>query len=302
MGGQAGGIALGAQVVVVNDASEQWAHIDSGAQINRAGGTLQVTASADRTVDAQAIGLQAGVFAAGASIAFVDVSGATKAWVDGDVGQATGMAVRNVTISAVSVADVDAQVVQGSITAGFGVTGAIAIATVDSNVEASTGSQSDIAASGTVTIRTETDLDGKADSLAAAISAGAGVGASIAVLSVRPVQTTRVGGSIRTSGSGSVLLEAESNSGTEAKAYAMGGGLLAGAAGAFALVDNSSKIQTEVASGGSIDAAGSVTLSSVVEADAYARAFGIAAGSFAVGGWSPMQCFRQSSTPSSAAR
>src|SRR4029079_16623066 len=41
-GGQAGGVALGAQVVVVNDNSEQLAHIDAGADINRAGGAVQV--------------------------------------------------------------------------------------------------------------------------------------------------------------------------------------------------------------------------------------------------------------------
>src|SRR5262249_32397641 len=43
-GGQAGGVALGAQVIVVNDNSQQLAHIDSGAQILRAGGTVSVHA------------------------------------------------------------------------------------------------------------------------------------------------------------------------------------------------------------------------------------------------------------------
>src|SRR5207248_10487598 len=49
-GGQAGGIALGAQVVYISDHSQQLAHIESGANINRAGDTVLVHANADRQV------------------------------------------------------------------------------------------------------------------------------------------------------------------------------------------------------------------------------------------------------------
>ena len=73
-GGQGGGVALGAQVVVINDNSQQLAHIDNGAKIQRAG-EVAVEASADRDVHVQGIGLQVAGVAIGVSAAVVEVGG-----------------------------------------------------------------------------------------------------------------------------------------------------------------------------------------------------------------------------------
>ena len=256
-GGQGGGVALGAQVVVVNDNSEQLAHIDSGADINRAGKVL-VKASADRDVSLEAIGIQVAGAAAGASVAVANVGGSTMAWVNGDIGQGAET-VSSVEISATSVADLDVNVLQGSLGAGFGLAGAVAVADYSSTVEASTGSGSDIKAANTVTVTTDTDLVADADALAGALSISGAMGASLAFATARQTQTSRVGGRITTT-SGSVIIDAVTGIVVDAKAGSVGGGLIGGAAGAVAIAQSSAKVDAMVAGTGAIDSAGSLTL------------------------------------------
>jgi len=274
-GGQAGGVAVGAQVVVVHDNSQQFAHINGGAEVRRAGDKVLVEARADRQIDAQGVGLQFAGVAVGASIAVVDVGGQTEAWVDGDIGQTVGMTVRDVEISAVANTTANVDTIQGAVGIGFGLTGAVAIANVDTTVEASTGSASDIKATRNVTVATGADTDAEADAIAGTLSLGGALGASLALASARPTLTTRVSGNIRTTGAGTVLIKADSDeTKAHANALSVAGGLLLGAAGAIAIADTSPDREAYLDSSGKIEAAGNVTIQAGSTSTADARAAG----------------------------
>ena len=87
--GAGGFVAVGAQVIVLNDTGTQWAHIDDGATILQAGGGVDVIANAERDVAVYAIAITTGGFSTGASIAFISITGDTKAEV-GNVTIGTG--------------------------------------------------------------------------------------------------------------------------------------------------------------------------------------------------------------------
>ncbi|MBW6493254.1 MAG: hypothetical protein K0B16_01635 [Burkholderiaceae bacterium] len=279
-GGQTGGVGLGAQVVVINDNSSQFAHVDSGADINRAGGSVLVKAKADRTIDAEAIGIQVAAAAAGASVAVVNVTGETRSWVNGDMGQSTG-AVRDVEIAAESVADLTAYTLMGSLTGGFGLTGAVAAVDYAPTIKAETGAGSDIKATRNITVSATSTATADVDSDVAAISLGGGAGASIAISSVAPNLHTRVAGNLRTTGAGTVRLESNADVNAEADAFAIGGGLLVGAAGAIAVADSSPDAETEL--DGSINAAGAVEIDAQTINDAIANTAGYSGGLVGMG-------------------
>ena len=71
--GTSGAVAVGAQVIVLNDTGTENAHIDDGAAVHQAGGGVFVTTTAIRTIDVEAIGGGFGAGATGASVAVSDV-------------------------------------------------------------------------------------------------------------------------------------------------------------------------------------------------------------------------------------
>jgi hypothetical protein len=219
--------------VVVNDNSVQLAHIDSGAQIRRAGGEVAVLASADRTVYAEGLGAQVAGVALGVSAAVAEMGGATLAWVNGDIGQTSGMTVRDVRIAADADGKVEANATQAALGFGFGLTGALAIADFDGKVEATTGSASDIKATRNITVRADGDVDALADAFAGTLSLAGAMGASLSFAKARPSLTTRVNGDlVTTTGTGTVLLEADSDVTALSNSFSVAGGLVFGAAGA----------------------------------------------------------------------
>jgi hypothetical protein len=78
-GGTGGVVAVGGQVVVVNDTSRQKAHVDTGAKLGRAGGGITVSARAERDEYTLGIGVGLGLVAAGAAISILNVHGDTVA-------------------------------------------------------------------------------------------------------------------------------------------------------------------------------------------------------------------------------
>ena len=149
--GTAGGdAALGAQVAIINDTSSQSATIGSGATIARAN-SVNIVATADRTLNAQALGGTASLLvAAGAAIAQASVTGDTMAALGsqanvggGDVGSVT------VNASANDVVTTSAFAVAAGILAG---NGADATASVTPSVAASIGSGSTIDLTGDASV------------------------------------------------------------------------------------------------------------------------------------------------------
>ncbi len=158
--GTAGLVAVGGDVVVVNDSSSQMAHIDDSAAILRSGGGVTVSAGCGevltdhcagmngRTVDALAIGGQGGVVAAGASVAVAELSGDTQALI-GDVSfGGTG------TVSSITVKADDAMAPQTqAISVGVGLValgGAVAVTDLSGTTLASSGAHGSISGGMTV--------------------------------------------------------------------------------------------------------------------------------------------------------
>ncbi|MGN6127418.1 MAG: beta strand repeat-containing protein, partial [Humibacter sp.] len=133
--GQGGLISVGAQVVVITSHAVQNAHIDTGAVIPTAGGTVDVEAHATRTVNPLAIGIAVGAAAVGAAVADAEVDGDTTATI-GVVtigGAAPAGGVKELAQSSITV-PTEAYSVQGGI--GVGITGAGAVAHISGTTAA----------------------------------------------------------------------------------------------------------------------------------------------------------------------
>src|SRR5690606_29411983 len=78
--GQVGGVTLSGQIVLITSDATQFAHIDDGAEVPHAGGTVTARADADRSVDTLAIGGSIAGVAAGAAIAKSILRGDTVAF------------------------------------------------------------------------------------------------------------------------------------------------------------------------------------------------------------------------------
>ena len=107
--GSGGLVGVGGQVVVLSDSSTQHAHVDGGAVVKKALGTLEVKASSTRRVDAFAVGGAIGGVAAGAAIAIATIGGSTTAMIGDSCGGActaqvsiglAGDEVHNVSVTA----------------------------------------------------------------------------------------------------------------------------------------------------------------------------------------------------------
>jgi hypothetical protein len=130
--GRAGGLVLGAQVVVINDSSAQRAYIEDGAVIVRAD-LVSVSATSDRTVGADAIGGGVGGLAAGAAVAVVDLRGITRAFIEGTA------TANELEVVAGSTATADALSIGVSAGGGGAFGASVATASVDPEIEAYIG-------------------------------------------------------------------------------------------------------------------------------------------------------------------
>jgi LPXTG-motif cell wall-anchored protein len=160
-GGTGGLVSIGAQVVVITSHAAQNAHIDTGAVIPTAGGTVDVEAKAHRTVNPLAIGIGIGAVAAGAAVADAEVDGDTTATI-GDIVIGAQAPAGGVSMLAQSVITVptEAYSVQGGL--GAGITGAGAVARISGTTTAAYPAHStlrggmSVAASGTNTTSAQT--------------------------------------------------------------------------------------------------------------------------------------------------
>jgi len=146
-GGTAGLVAVGGQVAVLNDDSEQNAHIDSGAAVTAAGAGLKVDTDTERDVESLVIGAGLGVGAAGVSISVVNLSGDTSAVV-GDVALAADSPVTGIDVTAdASIAPISRVFgVQAGV--GLGLSGAVALLKLDGTTTAQLGATGSVGADG----------------------------------------------------------------------------------------------------------------------------------------------------------
>ncbi|MGA2499913.1 MAG: hypothetical protein ABSH20_19420, partial [Tepidisphaeraceae bacterium] len=286
--GQGGLASLGAQAVVINDNSTQAAHIDSGATINRAGGSLIVHADSTRTVTSDALGVSFGGIAAGAAVAIATVGGWTTATTAG-INVGLGGTVGGIDIAANSNDTAHAEVLGVNAGIDLAATGAVSIATVNPTVTASLGNGSNVSVTGNIGVVANSQAVTYAKSTGIAVSGGLSIGISMAQSQMTPTLSAFIGTGNFTAG-GNVTVASLENStptatpiGNQAYAYAnaSGGGILAGN-GAVANANSNAPVLTHIA--GNVTANnGTVAVQSFVNNQANADGEGITVGVVGVG-------------------
>src|SRR6185503_15513355 len=173
--GAGGFVAVGAQVIVLNDTGDQWAHIDDGATILQAGGGVDVIANAERDVAVYAIAITTGAFSTGASIAFISVTGNTTAEVgDVTIGEGTGSGpVGHFNVRATDRVTSPLLAISVSGGVGVGVAGAVSFMDLRGTTRAQSGAHGTVG-SGGVDIR----ADGNHQLNAFTLNVSTGIGAT----------------------------------------------------------------------------------------------------------------------------
>ena len=114
-GSAAAGIAVSAQVGIINDTSVESAYIGSGATVTQAG-SVNVSAGANRTVNLEGLGASGGAVGATLMIVEATMSGSTTAF----VGQGASITAGALSINAIATSNATGQ----SLLAGIGLVGA----------------------------------------------------------------------------------------------------------------------------------------------------------------------------------
>ncbi len=146
--GTGGFVALGAQVVVLNDTGTQNAHIDDGAAIAQAGGGIDVTATAHRNVSANAIGGSAGAFTTGASVAVLNVKGNATATVGNVLLGGFGVGVGHLHVGVTDDVDASTEAITVEAGVGVGIGGAVAFSSLEGTASASSGAHGAVGSGG----------------------------------------------------------------------------------------------------------------------------------------------------------
>ncbi len=230
--GTGGIIALGAQVIVVNDSGDQTATAGGGRVT--ADGSVNVAASYVADIDAGALGITPGsAIDIGASVTSVTLSGAATASFDSALQRNSGApGADSLSIAALTDADINAQ----SWGAGLGAlaAGNSTITNVTSTRETTAALSSPIAETQDgVTVSARDDTTAAAKSVSSSFSFfGPAVGAGVSNISLAPDITARTDGA-RVEGDLSVL--AVGTITADATAWSLAGTLLNGQAGSIAI-------------------------------------------------------------------
>jgi len=253
--GQAGIVALGAQVVVLNDTSTEAAYVGSGAHIPQTS-SLTVEASANRILNANVVGGAIGGVAAGAAIAQGTAGGSTNAYLDTNVqvGQQSGESVGSITVSAASVDNVNTDAI--AVAAGIGA-GAVndSQAAINPTVQASVGDGANLTTSGAISVMASETPASNAASKGIAVGA-VGLGASFSTADNNATVLAFVGTNnlpqgvtptgVRLAGSSltiSALQQPGSGPSAYAQAIAGAGGTLVGANATYAETSSNGTVQ-----------------------------------------------------------
>src|SRR5439155_23579350 len=298
--GGGGLVGVGGQVVVLSDSSTQHAHVDAGAVVKKALGTLAVKASSTRRVDAFAVGGAIGGVAAGAAIAIATIGGSTTAMIGDSCGGActaqvsiglAGDEVHNVSVTAQSDDTVSSKTL--AVAAGaISLSGAVAYSKVDPAVSA-TIANTDFLVTGDVTVLAYSQDHVKSQSYGANIGAVA-LGAAVSLATSDPTTTASLTTTTNVEAGGVITVEARhdhdgasalAGEGAVAEVTAgSGGGLFAGI-GAVATADADADTSATLSASGSarIMAGGAISARAKASNEASANVFSVAIGLVGVG-------------------
>ena len=220
--GTGGFVAVGAQVVVINDSGSQNAHIDSGATLLKAGGGIDVNSTASRTASADAIGVGIGAGAIGAAISVLNVSGDNNASI-GNVAVGGTSAPAHINVSTVDNITADNFTIQVEGGVGVGIGAAVALVDLEGTATASSGAHGSVGSGGfTVT------ADGTRNVTVQTLNVTTGVvavGVTVARAdNARSIEANVTSdGNLDLSGTGDALVQATASNSADAEAP--GGGL-----------------------------------------------------------------------------
>ncbi len=251
-------IAVGAQVVDIQDTSTVSATLNSGVTIPQAQ-LVQVTATSLRSLDAEANSGAIGGLVAGAAVAIADTKGSTVASIGSGalIGQTGSVGSVDVTASSTDHSFSDASAVSGGI-------GSVAVNVADSEIspqiQASIGSSSHVRVGQNVTVSAGS-LEGSNANVSGVQVAGLAVGVSLANATLAPTITSFIdSGSqvISTGGGVSVSAVQQTTNGAQAGGTASA---VSGAAGQGSNISAESvaQVSSYIGSAATIPAPGSET-------------------------------------------
>lgn len=250
--GAAGLVSIGAQVVVIDDSSRQVAHLGDKVLIPQAGGTVEISAHADRNIHGEALGGGFGAVSIGASIVDITLSGSTAAWLGDSVsiGRVPGLEVNNVSILAESK---DTGVAETMAVAAGIYSGAGADSSVDINntIRAVTGTDTSIWAHGNLLIHATAHPRAYAEADGYALSISGSVGVSIADSEISQTVSAWIGDSSFINATdlevfARQLLQSGQQYSAKSDASGSGGGLLFGVSATDSSAANTSTITASI--------------------------------------------------------
>lgn len=286
--GTGGVVAIDAAVAMLGSTGSVSAALGDDITIDRTA-LVRVEADDDRTLEAETTGVSVGAVAAGASVTTATIGGTTSATVGNDarIGQNVAHNVGGVEVEAdaAHTAIAKARAAKGGL--GLAASGTVSTATVDPSVIASVGPGSQIKAQGDVLVSANAASSARADSIGINVSAGASLGASVALATASPTIVASLGSdTVVDAGSLSILAtQSLPTSGRSAYAAATGasGGLLLGANATFSRARNTGEVQALVGHDSTLDIAGVATVSAANVNSQLSDVAGLSGGLIAIG-------------------
>ena len=135
-GGGVGAVTASAKVIILNDTTSQYAHLENNAEI-RSANIVRVKAHADRKIDFDTLEIGVAGVAINVIVVISDISGITYAYADNpQIGQVAGMTVNDFEIIANQ--DIEGELIGRLIgaSAGFSLSGLVIISDINNDIQA----------------------------------------------------------------------------------------------------------------------------------------------------------------------
>ena len=207
--GTAGIVGIGAQVVDIQDTSTESAALNSGVMIPQAQ-QVQITATSNRMLEAQAIGGDVGGLAAGVGVAIASATGGPTATIGSStlIGQSETETVGSVDVAATSNDTVKATSYGVSAGLGIAATGVYANAVSAPSVTATVGNNAVIGTTGRVDVTAQDTPNADAQAFGVAASGGVSVGVVISDAESAGTTSSTLGNAVSIAAL-SILVQAE---------------------------------------------------------------------------------------------
>jgi len=283
----AGGLSAGIAGGTVNlfDDSRTSATIGNASVIDDAD-EVKVDADTSRTAVAATTGVAAGAVGLGGSLATVDMDGTTTASVAANAKLGSNASIRDLDVNATAkeTASATATALAAGLISG---SGAFASTSTTSEVTASTGSNSEINASGDVSVTAKSTPSLSAESIGVSVAGGVKIGASFAEAKANQKVAALIGiDNIITADN--LLVKATnglsaSGYSVKAKALGAGGGLLLGLNATSGSAENIIDVDSTIGDGSSLTIGNVLTVQAVNNSKQRTEATGLNGGIIAVG-------------------